>query len=207
LWSIQAHYSQQSRTHELLQHQYGVSFEQATQRLTSLNKPDNKGIPLHFIRVDMAGNISKRFSLSGLPIPRHSGACSKWNVYTAAMHPGSIQAQISYLPDGTGFFCIAHAIRKGDIGFEAAQSFFTIGLGCNSSYARDMVYSDAVDLENRTRASEIGVSCRICDRMNCAQRAFPPVHQRFRINENERGISPYVSAGWQHIHKDPGGTR
>ncbi len=192
---------------ELLQHQYGVSFEQAAQRLTTLNKPDNKGIPLHFLRVDVAGNISKRFSLSGLPIPRHSGACSRWNIYTAVMQPGSIQAQISYLPDSTGFFCIAYAIRKGGVGFGAEQSFFTIGLGCNASFATGMVYSDAVDLENRTRASEIGVSCRICDRMDCSQRAFPPVHQRFRINENERGISPYASAGWPHIHNDPGGTR
>ena len=192
---------------ELLQHQYGISFEQTAQRLTSLNKPDHKGIPLHFLRVDIAGNISKRFSLSGLPIPRHGGACSRWNVYTAFMNPGVIQAQLSYLPDGAGFFCIARTVRKGGIGFGVQSSVFSIGLGCSALYAKEMVYSDGIDLENRERSSGIGVHCRICDRMDCGQRASPPVHQRFRVDENVRGLSPYAHAGWPHHHQDPGGTR
>lgn len=192
---------------ELLQHQYGVSFEQAAQRLTTLNDPENKGIPLHFLRVDIAGNISKRFSLSGLPIPRHGGACSRWNVYTAFMNPGVIQAQASYLPDGTGFFCIARTVRKGGIGHGVQRSIFSIGLGAAIVQAPEMVYADGVDLENRDAAGQIGVHCRICDRMDCGQRAFPPVHQRFRVDENVRGLSPYVYAGWPHQHRDPGPTR
>lgn len=192
---------------ELLQHQYGVSFEQAAQRLTTLNRPGAKGIPLHFLRVDIAGNISKRFSLSGLPIPRHGGACSRWNVYTAFMNHGIVQAQVSYLPDGTGFFCIARTVRKGGIGHGVQQSVFSIGLGCSVIHAPEMVYSDGLDLENRDRAGQIGVHCRICDRMDCGQRAFPPVHQRFRVDENTRGLSPYVYAGWPHQHRDPGPTR
>ncbi|RED54363.1 helix-turn-helix domain-containing protein [Aestuariispira insulae] len=192
---------------ELLQHQYGVSFEQTAQRLTSLNKPGNKGIPLHFLRVDIAGNISKRFSLSGLPIPRHGGACSRWNVYSAFMNPGVIQAQMSYLPDGAGFFCIARTVRKGGIGFGVQSSVFSIGLGCSALYAGEMIYSDGIDLDNRDRAFGIGVHCRICDRMDCGQRASPPVHQRFRVDENVRGLSPYAYAGWPHHHRELGGTR
>ncbi|WP_420549034.1 helix-turn-helix domain-containing protein [Curvivirga sp.] len=192
---------------ELLQHRYNVSFEQVCQRLTSLNNPDNKGIPLHFLRVDIAGNISKRFTLSGLPIPRHGGACSRWNVYSAFMSPDIVQAQVSYLPDGAGFFCIARSIRKGAIGYGAQQSVFSIGLGCSLIHAHEMVYADGLDLVNREAGGQIGVQCKICDRMDCGQRAFPPIHQRFRVDENARGMSPYAYAGWPHTHNDPGGTR
>lgn len=192
---------------ELLQHRYGVSFEQAAHRLTALNRPDKRGIPLHMLRVDMAGNVSKRFSLSGLPIPRHGGACSRWNVYAAFLNQGTIQAQVSKLPDGTAFFCIARTVTKGGVGYGAQRSVLSIGLGCDVRYAKDIVYADALDLDRPERFSEIGVACRICERMDCGQRAFPPVHLRFKIDEAMRGPSPYTAPGWPHHHQRPGPTR
>ena len=192
---------------EYLQHQYNVSFEQAAQRLSSLNAPNNKGIPLHFLRIDMAGNISKRFSLSGLPIPRHGTACSKWNIYSAAINPNfninHIKVQLSRLHDGTEFLCIAKTIRKGGIGFGVEENFLTIGLGCNATHANGMVYFDNLNIGGKHKYTEIGVSCRICDRQNCIKRAFPPMHNRFHIDENQRGASPYIS----NINNDAGGTR
>lgn len=190
---------------ELLTNRFGASFEQVCHRLTSLNRQGERGLPLHMLRVDIAGNISKRFSLSGLPIPRHSGACSRWNVYSAFLNPGVIQAQVSALPDGTSFFCIARTVRKGGIGYGAPQSFYSIGIGCEIQHAHEMVYSDGIDLD---RPNPIGVSCRICDRLDCAQRANPPVHIRFQADENARGLSPYAPAqpgGRQSM--DPGPTR
>lgn len=192
---------------ELLQHRYGVSFEQAAHRLTSLNRPDLKGVPLHMLRVDLAGNVSKRFSLSGLPIPRHGGACARWNVYSAFLNPGTIQAQVSKLPEGTAFFCIARTVTKGGVGFGAQRSVLSIGLGCDVRYAKEIVYADGLDLERPERFSEIGVACRICERMDCGQRAFPPVHLRFRVDETVRGPSPYTAPGWPHHHQRPGPTR
>ncbi len=177
---------------ELLQHKYNVSFEQAAQRLTSLNAPNNKAIPLHFLRIDMAGNISKRFSLSGLPIPRHGGACSKWNIYNK-LNSNNMKVQLSRLPDGTEFLCIAKTIRKGNIGFEAEENFLTIGLGCNISHASGIVYFDNLNNNEQGKYTEIGISCRICDRQNCIKRAFPPMHERFYIDQNQRGASSYIS--------------
>ncbi len=192
---------------ELLQHQFNASFEQVCHRLTSLNRPGQAGIPLHMLRVDTAGNISKRFTLSGLPIPRHGGACARWNVYAAFLNPGVIQAQVSKLPEGQAYFCVARTVRKGGVGHGAPSFFQSIGLGCDLRYAREMIYADDVDLENPARFGEIGVACRICERMDCAQRAFPPVHLRFTVDENLRGASPYTAPGWPWHHERPGPTR
>ena len=62
------------------------------------------------------------------------------------------------------------------------------------SFAREMVYSDGIDLESPERAIAAGVQCRSCERMDCRQRAFPPVHHKLAIDENTRGLSAYVSA-------------
>ncbi|MBP5857974.1 DUF2083 domain-containing protein [Marivibrio halodurans] len=192
---------------ELLQHQFNASFEQVCHRLTSLTRPGDAGIPLHMLRVDTAGNISKRFTLSGLPIPRHGGACARWNVYSAFLNPGVIQAQVSKLPEGQAYFCIARTVRKGGVGHGARSYFQSIGIGCDLRYAREMVYSDDVELDRPERFGEIGVACRICERMDCGQRAFPPVHLRYTVDPDLRGASPYTAPGWPWHHERPGPTR
>ncbi len=179
---------------ELLHHRYSASFEQICHRMTTLNKPDAKGVPLHMLRVDIAGNNSKRFSLSGLPIPRHGGACVRWNVYSAFLDPGVVHAQVSELPDGEAFFCIARTVRKGGNGYGMPNRFLSLGLGCEVRYADQFVYSDTIDLEWRDRFHKIGVSCRTCERLDCMQRAASPVNRRYQLNENTRSHSPYVAA-------------
>ncbi len=178
---------------ELLQHHYNANFEQVCHRLTTLHKPAARGIPFHMLRVDIAGNISKRFSASGLRIPRHGGACPRWNVYTAFLTPDVIHAQVSRMGDGNGYFCIARTLQKRGGGHGSPQSILSIGLGCELSRARELVYSDGIDLDNPDQAVPAGVQCRACERMDCRQRAFPPVHHKLDVNENTRGLSAYVS--------------
>jgi predicted transcriptional regulator/transcriptional regulator with XRE-family HTH domain len=170
---------------------FNVSFEQACHRMTTLQRPGASGIPLHLVRTDIAGNISKRFSLSGIHIPRHSGACPRWNVYSAFLQPGRINVQISQMPDGESYFCIARSFEKGGYRHNAPRQNFSIGLGCHISQARRMIYSDGLDLSNPTQAVSIGVGCRICPRMECEQRAHPPADHRFRIDNSQRAVSLY----------------
>ena len=85
---------------ELLQNTFATSFEQVAHRVTCLQDPKLPGIPFHMLRVDIAGNISKRFSLSGIEIPRYGGACPRWNVYSAFTRPGVIQAAVSKMSNG-----------------------------------------------------------------------------------------------------------
>jgi predicted transcriptional regulator len=145
------------------------------------------------VRVDIAGNISKHFSASGIRFARFSGACPRWNVYGAFMQPGFIRTQLSRMPDGTTYFCIARTVRKEGGGFRAPQSRLAIGLGCEVSHARELVYADGMDLENLEAAEPIGPTCRLCERMDCRQRAFPPLNAHLAVDENVRGHSFYVA--------------
>ena len=178
---------------EILMHHYACSFEQVTHRLTNLQRPGNAGVPFHFLKTDIAGNVSKRFSLSGIHIPRHGGSCPRWNVYTAFLNPGKIHPQISKMPDGKVYFCIARAFEKGIEKHGMPKSFVSIGLGCDMKYAKDLVYSEGIDLTNRKLQMPIGVSCRICPRVECQQRAFPPIDKELKLDIKYRGTSPYVT--------------
>ena len=178
---------------EILMHHYACSFEQVTHRLTNLQKPGNEGVPFHFLKTDIAGNVSKRFSLSGIHIPRHGGSCPRWNVYLAFMNPGKIQPQISKMPDGRVYFCIARAFEKGIERHGMPRSFVSIGLGCDMQYAKELTYSEGMDLNNKKLETPIGVSCRICPRIDCQQRAFPPIDKNLKLDINFRGTSPYVT--------------
>ncbi len=170
---------------------FSASFEQVCHRMTTLQRPGASGIPLHLVRTDIAGNISKRFSLSGIHIPRHSGACPRWNVYSAFLQPGRINVQISRMPDGETYFCIARSFEKGGFRHNAPRRHFSIGLGCHISHAREMIYSDGIDLGNSAQIVPIGVGCRICPRLECEQRAHPPADHRFRLSDTERAESLY----------------
>ena len=178
---------------EILMHHYACSFEQVTHRLTNLQKPGNEGVPFHFLKTDIAGNVSKRFSLSGIHIPRHGGSCPRWNVYIAFLNPGKIHPQISRMPDGKIYFCIARAFEKGIEKHGMPKSFVSIGLGCDIKYAKDLIYSEGMDINNKKLQTPIGVSCRICPRIECQQRAFPPIDKELKLDINFRGTSPYVT--------------
>ncbi|MEM6673919.1 MAG: short-chain fatty acyl-CoA regulator family protein [Planctomycetota bacterium] len=176
---------------ELLEHRFSAGFEQVCHRVTSLRRSGEEGVPFHFLRIDIAGNISKRFSGSGIGFARYGGACPRWNVHRSFLTPGMITTQVSRMPDGSTFFCIARTVRKAGGGFHVPQSRIAIGLGCDVKHARELVYADGINLEEEAGIVPVGVSCRLCTRLDCRQRAFPPVQHRYTIDENVRGLSFY----------------
>jgi predicted transcriptional regulator/DNA-binding XRE family transcriptional regulator len=177
---------------ELLGHRFRASFEQTCHRLTTLRKPATEGIPFHMLRVDVAGNMSKRFSASGLRVPKFSGACPRWNVFGAFTTPGVIHTQLSQMPDGQTFFGVARTVRKEGGGFRGPRPLYAISLGCDISHARKMVYADGLNLSSQEAWVPVGPSCRLCDRLDCEQRAHPPLYRSFEVDENRRGISYFV---------------
>jgi predicted transcriptional regulator/DNA-binding XRE family transcriptional regulator len=177
---------------DVIGRRFRVGFEQICHRYTSLRRPGAEGVPFHMIRIDLAGNISKRFSASGIRFARFSGACPRWNIFTAFMTPGMIRLQLSRFSDGTTYFCLARTIHKDSGGYHAQQPVQAIGLGCRVDHAREMVYSDGMDLENAHLATPVGVTCRLCERSDCEQRAFPSIRHPLRVDENLRGVSLYA---------------
>jgi predicted transcriptional regulator len=177
---------------DVIGRRFRVGFEQVCHRLTTLRRPGAEGVPFHMIRLDVAGNISKRFSASGIRFARFSGACPRWNVFAAFMTPGMIRIQVSRFPDGSSYFCLARTIHRDSGGYHAQQPVQAIGLGCRIDHARELVYSDGVDLHNDQMTTPVGVSCRLCERSDCEQRAFPSLRHPLHVDENVRGVSLYA---------------
>ncbi len=172
---------------ELLQHRFDVSFEQVCHRFTTLRKPGASGVSFHFVRVDIAGNISKRFSGTGIRFARFSGSCPRWDVHAAFLTPGRIRTQVSEMPDGTGYFCVARTVRKNYGGWRTPDTL-------SMKDGQRLVYSDGYDLDNTDAAVPIGTTCRLCERLDCEQRAFPPLQYGLMVDENVRGASFYAPA-------------
>ncbi len=175
---------------DILCARFSAGFEQVAHRLTTLARPAKRGIPFFMIRVDAAGNVSKRFSSGSFPFSRFGGTCARWNIHSAFRNPGSVERDIVEMPEGTKWFSISRTVQRratpwGDLGAQ-----FVIGLGCDLKYANQLVYSRGLDLKSRD-ATPIGINCRLCERPDCAQRASPPLMRRLIINENTRGLSPF----------------
>ena len=180
---------------ELLGHRFRVGWEQVCHRLTTLRRAGSEGVRFHLARVDIAGNISKKFSATGVRFPRFSGLCPLWNVHAAFLQPGRIRVQLSRLPDGNALFSVARTVQRHAGGYHQPTVLYSVGIGCDVAEARRLVYADGMDLENLTAAVPIGVSCRVCERTNCQARAFPSLQFPLRIDEHVRGVSFFAPAG------------
>jgi predicted transcriptional regulator/transcriptional regulator with XRE-family HTH domain len=175
---------------ERLQAVFHSSFEQVCHRLSTLQRPSHRGLPFYFVRVDLAGNITKRHSATRLQFARFGGGCPLWNVHEAFGQPGRILVQLAEMPDGARYLCMARGIIKRSGSYIQPERRYAVGLGCDVGHASQVVYSRGLDLNGP--AAQIGVSCRICERDNCPQRAFPPIDRPLRVPANERAIVPYV---------------
>ena len=176
---------------EILAHQFGASIEQVAHRLSTMQRPGNKGLPFFFVRVDQAGTITKRHSATRLQFARFGGACPLWNVHRAFETPGRFLRQLAETPDGVKYFCLARDVSKPGGSFGAPVRRFAIGLGCEVTHADSLVYADGMDISAKGTFEPIGISCRICERTECHQRSVPPLERRLRIDENARGTLPY----------------
>ena len=174
---------------ELLGHRFRVGWEQTCHRLTTLRRPGAEGVPFYMLRVDLAGNISKRFSAAGIQFPRFSGLCALWNVHAAFLQPGRVRVQLSRLPDGHTVLSIARTVQRHSAGYQTPDAPYAIGIGCDVGSARRLIYADGLDLDNAASAVPIGITCRLCERADCTARAFPSLGGSLRIDENVRGVS------------------
>ncbi len=168
-----------------------AGLEEEADRLSTLQRPGLKGVPVFFARIDRAGNITKRHSAARLQFARYGAACPLWNAHQAFETPGRIIRQLAETPDGVRYLCVATEIAKGGGGFNAPHRRYAIALGCEVAHAGDFVYGDGLDLTSRAAFDPIGISCRICERVDCVQRAVPPLKRRLAVDHDSRAILPY----------------
>ena len=147
------------------------------------------GVPFFFLRVDPAGNVGKRFSAAGFPFARFGGSCPKWIVHQAFATPGQVRVQLAQLPDGGTFLCFARTVRGPAARWGEPAPVHVVAMGCDISRAPEVVYGDGLDLEKAMVG--IGLSCRLCDRLDCRSRAFPPLEHRLALDPMVGSASPY----------------
>lgn len=176
---------------DALAHEFGVSFEQVCHRLSTLQRPGATGVPFFFCRVDLAGNITKRHSATRLQFARYGGACPLWIVHEAAAIPDRILVQLAETPDGEQYVSMAKGIVKTTDSYLKHSRRYAVALGCEVSKASSFIYADELDLSGQHSATRIGVSCRICPRDDCDQRAFPPTGRSLKIDPDYRSVVPY----------------
>jgi XRE family transcriptional regulator, fatty acid utilization regulator len=176
---------------EALAQGFDASIEQVAQRLSTLQRVGAKGVPFFFVRVDQAGTITKRHSATRLQFARFGGACPLWNVHRAFETPGRFLRQLAETPDGVRYLCLARDVSKPGGSFRAPVRRYAIGLGCEIAHGPALVYADGLDIRNDAAFEPIGISCRICERRDCHQRAVPPLERPMTVDPYERGLLPY----------------
>ncbi len=169
---------------------FGASFEQVGHRLSTLQRPGDRGVPFYFVRVDRAGNILKRHSSTRFQFARFGGTCPLWNVHEAFSSGDRTLVQVAEMPDGVRYLSVARAATKSGGSHLSLPRHFALGIGCEISYAQDVVYADGIDLKT-TPVTKIGVSCRICERNDCPQRAAPPIDRPLIVDPDRRDFVPF----------------
>lgn len=176
-----------------LQARFGVGFEQAAHRLTTLSRPTARGVPFFLMRVDQAGNVSKRYASGAFPFSRFGGACPRWRLHSAFRTPGRILTQIIETTDGGRWFTLARTVdRQGQGAFTEGHDL-AIGLGCELKHAHRLIYARGLDLQ-KPEVTPIGPACRLCERHPCAERAAPPVGRALTVDDWSKSVSPYPFA-------------
>ena len=171
--------------------QFGTSFEQTAHRLTTLQKPGHERVPFFFIRIDPAGNVSKRLDGAGFPFARHGGACPLWSIHHVFRRPGEIITQTMELPDGQRYFSIARTVTSRVHAFDARRVERAVALGCAASDAGRLIYARLKAGSVAEAPTPIGVTCRLCHRMNCPARSAPPMGRQLLPDDYRRASTPF----------------
>ncbi|KAA5801608.1 ImmA/IrrE family metallo-endopeptidase [Alkalicaulis satelles] len=170
---------------DVLRRRFSASHEQVCHRLTTLNRPGARGIAFFMIRVDQAGNIAKRFGGGVLAFARSGGGCVRWRLHDAFRATERVHVQGLELPDGARFISIARAVSRALP--DGGSALSAIAVGCDAKEAGRLAYAPA-------DFTPVGLSCRLCERSDCAERVLPPLQKSLRIDPHVRGAAPFAFA-------------
>ncbi len=169
---------------------FGVSFEQACHRATTLQRRGAQGVPLFFLRIDKAGNVTKRFNATDFHLAEYGGACPRLEVHTCFRNPGRIIPQFVEMPDSSQFFVFARTVDRPSFTRFAQDVRLSVAMGCSIDHSGAIGYAEdlAISAERMTR---IGINCRICPRAHCDQRAHNALVLSEPVDERRRGATRY----------------
>jgi len=183
---------------DVLRSRFGVSFEQAANRLTMLARPGKPGVPFFLLEVDQAGNRFRRAGAQGFPQSRFGGACPKLAIHAAFTQPGQLLVERVEMPDGAEFVTIARTLEGPQAAFSERVRRTAILIGCDAGFAGEIVYGKAAPgagqgggVGGGLGPTEIGPACRLCERQGCLARAEPPLTRPLGLDEMVTGLSAF----------------
>lgn len=174
--------------------EFQVGFETVCHRLSTLQRARHRGVPFIFVRIDRAGNISKRQSATAFHFSRVGGSCPLWVAHEAFAQPDKVLTQVAQMPDGRTYLWIARTVRSASAGYLAPEKMFVVAMGCDIAYADRLVYSTGIALDDPATTVPIGAGCKVCDRPACAQRAFPQLGRAVVVDERQSSDLPYPAS-------------
>jgi predicted transcriptional regulator/DNA-binding XRE family transcriptional regulator len=179
----------------LLQRRFGAGFEQVAHRLTTLQRVGARGLPFFMLRIDRAGQGSKRYAgASQSPLVDGDARCPLWSVHEAFARAGEVIAELVELEDGSRWYTQARAVAAVGASGGTTPARFAVVIGVDAKLAAPIAAARGIDML-RARATPIGLGCRRCARPNCAQRSTPPIGRPLQFSDRERGLSPFSFAG------------
>jgi predicted transcriptional regulator/DNA-binding XRE family transcriptional regulator len=179
---------------DLLGSRFGVGFEALAHRLTSLQRVGARGLPFFLLRIDRAGQVSRRIAgASGAALAEADGHCPLWALHAALDRPGETVVQLVADEGGRRWLTFAQAVRRAGRGPGGVEARFAIGLGLEATHAAALAAARGIDLAG-PGATPIGLGCRACTRPDCPQRAWPPTGRTLLLNDRERGLNPFPFA-------------
>jgi XRE family transcriptional regulator, fatty acid utilization regulator len=170
---------------------FGVSFEQACHRATTLQRDGAQGVPFFFLRIDKGGNVTKRFNATDFHLAEHGGACPRMDVHLCFRTPGKIVPQFVEMPDKTQYFVIARTVDRPTWARHAQDNRLAVAMGCTVDQAPAIGYAEAFQVSG-ARMVPIGINCRVCPRANCDQRAHQALILTDPVDERRRGATRFA---------------
>ena len=169
---------------------FGVSFEQACHRATTLQREGAQGVPFFFLRIDKGGNVTKRFNATDFHLAEYGGACPRLDVHTSFRAPGRVMPQFVEMPDRSQFFVFSRTVDRPTWERHAQDNRLAVAMGCAIQYAPEIGYAESFSMSD-ARMTQIGINCRICPRANCGQRAHQAAILTQPVDALRRGVTRY----------------
>ncbi|MEO1468920.1 MAG: DUF2083 domain-containing protein, partial [Pseudomonadota bacterium] len=155
--------------------------------------PGAEGVPFFFMRIDKAGNVTKRFNATEFTLAQYGGACPRLDIHTCFRQPGRVIPQVVEMPDGARYFTINRTVDRPAVSRETQDNRLAVSLGCALGHAEGLAYARGLRLGEPGLATPIGINCRLCPRQHCSQRAHQAVHLELPIDVLRRGETRFES--------------
>jgi predicted transcriptional regulator/DNA-binding XRE family transcriptional regulator len=179
----------------ILQRRFAAGFEHIAHRLTTLQRVGMRGLPFFMMRIDRAGQISKRFGgASKSALVQSEFACPLWDATSTFGRQGQLLVQLVQLENDTPWLTISRTVQGVAAGSGGISAIFAIIIGVAAEHARSLIYARGMELAER-HATLIGPGCAACKRSDCPQRSRPPRGVSLEFDDRERGITPFDFEG------------